>query len=102
MRTKFPTPQADYFFVIQPSDSVAIADDSNNALDAPVCCVYYGGAAAANVAVIAASDPGSGTSITFQNVQPGSTLPIGVRKVMSTNTTAAAGTLIGLVGKNGF
>lgn len=103
MRTHYPAAQADYAFVVQYSDSANIADDSNNALDSPICALYYGGAAAANIAVYMASDPAaSPTSIIFQNVQPGSTLPIAVRRVLSTGTTAAAGTVLGLCGKQGF
>lgn len=103
MRTRFPAPQSDYAFVIQPSDANNIEADSNNALDAPFCAIYCGSAAAVDIAVYMASDPAaSPTSIVFQNVQPGSTLPIAVRRVLSTGTTAGAGELIGLVGKMGF
>jgi hypothetical protein len=101
MRTRFPAPQADYAFTVQPSDSVNVDQDSNNDLDTPTIAIYYAGAAAADIAVIMASEPAS-DAVTFANVQPGSTLPIAVRRVMATNTTAAAGTIIGLAGKQGF
>lgn len=101
MRLKFPAPQADYAFVVQPSDTVAIKADTNNDLDAEFCALYYGGAAAANIAVIMASEPASDV-VVFQNVQPGSTLPVAVRMVRNTDTTAAAGTILGLAGKMGF
>lgn len=52
--------------------------------------LYYGGAAA-NIAVICFED---NVAVTFKNVQPGTLLPISVRKVMNTNTTAAAADIV--------
>jgi hypothetical protein len=61
--------------------------------------LYYGGASAASIAVSTAH----GTTLVFDNVQPGSILPVGVTKVRSTGTvTAVAGDIICLVGRNGF
>lgn len=56
--------------------------------------LYYGGAAAADIAVILAGDT---DPVTFKNVQPGSLLPLSVKRYRTTNTTAAANTVV-LVG----
>ena len=46
--------------------------------------VYIGDAAACDIAVILSRDT---SAVTFSKVQPGSTVPIQIRKLMSTNTT---------------
>lgn len=100
MRFHYPAPQADYIFQLTAlSDSAFISADAANTQAAPFGALYYGGASAANIAVLPASID---TAVTFKNVQPGSTLPIAIRKVMNTNTTAAAADILVLCGKQGF
>lgn len=104
MRTRVPSPVADDAFVVVPSDSALLVNQTASNPNAyPAVALYYGGAAAANISVYMAC--GSATTpvaVTFTNVQPGSTLPIAVKQVLSTGTTAAAGTIIALVGRMGF
>jgi hypothetical protein len=64
-------------------------DDANDLATAPTRGLYVGGTG--NVAVIMAADNtsgGAGTAVTFSGVAAGTVLPIRVRRVMSTNTTA--------------
>lgn len=54
--------------------------------------IRYGGEAAADIAVIGLEDEtnsGAGTAVTIKRVQPGEVLDMAVKRVMSTNTTAA-------------
>lgn len=104
MRTRFPAPQGDDAFLVGVySDTNLLSADPNNTVNQyPIASLYYGGASAANIAVTMASSPGAGVSVVFTNVQPGTTLPIAVRQIRSTGTTAAAGSIIAMVSKMGF
>ena len=59
--------------------------DSVDQTGAPFRGLYYGGVAA-NIAVLLAGDT---VPVTLKNVQPGSLLPLAIKKLMATNTTAA-------------
>jgi len=81
-RDAFPAQQA---FAVTKSDSTLVSYRS----------IWFGGAAAANIAVVPLLST-TGAAVTFGNVQPGSILPIAVRKIMATNTTAADADMLGL------
>ncbi len=67
------------------SSAAAVTPSDTTVYDPPGRALYVG--ATGNVAVRMA---GGGQTVTFVNVQGGSTLPITVDMVMSTNTTASS------------
>jgi hypothetical protein len=74
---------------LTPSDTEDLTNPAGD--DAPCYAqgLFIGGAG--NVAVVMAGDNsngGAGTAVTFNSVAAGTVLPIQVRRVMSTNTTA--------------
>lgn len=97
---KLPALQAEIFYVVTPSDSDNLKDDPANpdGDKYPLAALYYGGAAAASIEV---RGPGmaAGDEVVFQNVQPGTYLPVMVEQVLAGGTTAAAGTIIALVAR---
>jgi hypothetical protein len=102
-KSRYPAPQSDDAWVVTFSDSALLEADASNPRQYPIAALYYGGAEAANIAVqMASTNPVSPVNTVFQNVQPGSFLPVAVKQVRVTGTTAGAGTILCLVGKMGF
>lgn len=64
---------------VSPSDSTDLTTNSR--------ALYVGGAG--NLVVVMASESNAATIVTFPSVPAGTVLPIRVRRVMSTNTTAS-------------
>ena len=87
-KSRFPiataTSPALKFAAVTPSDSANLALGSNSMY---ARALYVGGAG--NVTVVSAADD-SETPITFAGVAAGTILPIQVRAVMATNTTATS------------
>lgn len=74
----------------------AITPDNSNDLTTNTRGLFVG--TGGNVAVIFAADvtnSGAGTAVTLKNVANGTLLPIAVRRVMATNTTATD--IVGIV-----
>lgn len=73
-----------------PADTgVAVTPNDGADLTTPARALFVG--TGGNVAVIFAADQssgGAGTAVTLKNVASGTILPIRVRRVMSTNTSA--------------
>lgn len=98
MRSATNNIKVDDAFVVQPSDSVLIKDDSNNLNDYPVVGIHYTGATDAVIKVVYAR----GTTTQTIYATPGSYHPVLVKQIRSTGTTASTGTIEGIVGQYGI
>lgn len=74
--------------VITPSDTKDLCDATGDALPHYPRSLYVGGAG--NIVVIMAASKDDSVTVTFTGVAAGSVLPIQVRRVKSTSTTATA------------
>lgn len=91
----FPQLQSSYAYVIQPSDTVDVKDDTNNLYDSPVIFVHNPAASGLVKVLPAASKTEVPVSI---YVVQGTTFPLAVRRVYNTSPTPPAG-LIGLANR---
>lgn len=67
-----------------PADrAVAVTPDNSNDLADPTRGIWVGGAGNLNVDML-----GDGSTVLFSGIQAGTLLPIRVRRIRSTNTTA--------------
>lgn len=74
--------QGDDGFLITPSDSADISADAANTVGYPSCVVYIGGAGTMRVTTV------KGTVMNFPGLIAGTILPVVVRRVHATGTTA--------------
>jgi hypothetical protein len=75
-------------------ESFEIVPDNDNDLEKNTQAIYVGTAGNITVHMVRNDDSALPEEITFSNVLPGTILPIWVRRVLATGTTA--GNLIGL------